>query len=64
MIISDEYVATTARAFMAAEIAIAAVNCGAASVTRTQAEKLLDDYFACVEQAIPWTANNPLDRRS
>jgi hypothetical protein len=48
---------------MAAEIAIAAVNCGAASVTRTQAEKLLDDYFACVEQAIPWTENNPLDRR-
>jgi hypothetical protein len=59
-----EYVATTARAFMAGEIAMAAVNCGATNVTRAQAEKLLDDYFARVEQAIPWTANNPLDRRS
>jgi hypothetical protein len=59
-----EYVATTARAFMAAEIAMAAVNCGAANVTRAQAKKLLDDYFARVEQAIPSTENNPLDRRS
>jgi hypothetical protein len=25
---------------------------------------LLDDYFARVEQAIPWTGINPLDRRS
>ena len=58
-----EYVATTARAFMAAEIAMAAVNCGAANVTRAQAENLLDDYFARVEQAIPRTKNNPLDRR-
>jgi hypothetical protein len=56
-----EYTATTARAFMAAEIAMAAVNCGAAKVTRAQAEKLLDDYFAHVERAIPWTENNPLD---
>jgi hypothetical protein len=59
-----EYVATTARAFMAAEIAMAAVNCGAANVTRAEAEKLLDDYFARVEQVIPWTENNALDRRS
>jgi hypothetical protein len=59
-----EYVATTARAFMAAEIAMASVNCGVAEVTRAQAEKLLDDYFARVEQAILWTENNPLDRRS
>ena len=59
-----EYAATTARAFMAAEITMAAVNCGATNVTRAQAKKLLDDYFARVEQAIPWTANNPLDRRS
>jgi hypothetical protein len=59
-----EYVAATARAFMAAEIAMAAVNCGAANVTRAQAEKLLGDYFACIEQAIPWTENHPLDRRS
>jgi hypothetical protein len=59
-----EYAATTARAFMAAEIAMALVNCGDVNVTRAQAEKLLGDYFACVEQAIPWTENNPLDRRS
>ncbi len=59
-----EYVATTTRAFMAAEIAMAAVNCGAANVTCAQAEKLLDDYFARVEQVIPWTEINPLDRRS
>jgi hypothetical protein len=59
-----EYAATTARTFMAAEIAMASVNCGAANVTRAQAEKLLDDYFARVEQVIPWTENNPLDRRS
>jgi hypothetical protein len=57
-----EYAATTARAFMAAEIAMAFVNRG--DVTRAQAEKLLGDYFACVEQAISWTKNNPLDRRS
>jgi hypothetical protein len=43
---------------------MASVNCGAANVTRVQAEKLLDDYFARVEQAIPWTEINPLDRRS
>ena len=42
---------------------MASANCEAPIVTRTQAEKLLDDYFACVEQAIPWTENNPLDRR-
>ncbi len=59
-----EYAATMARAFMAAEIAMASVNCGAANVTRAQAEKLLGDYFARVEQAIPFTENNPLDRRS
>ena len=59
-----EYAATTARAFVIAEIAMASVNCGAANVTRTQAEKLLEDYFARVEQAISWTENNPLDRRS
>jgi hypothetical protein len=58
-----EYAATTARVFMAAEIAMASVNYGAASATRAQAEKLLGDYFALVERAIPWTENNPLDRR-
>jgi hypothetical protein len=59
-----EYAATTVRALMAAEAAMASVNCGAAIVTRAQAEKLLDDYFTRVEQAIPWTEINPLDRRS
>jgi hypothetical protein len=59
-----EYVATTARAFMAAEIAMASANCGVTKATREYAEKLLDDYFARVEQALPWTENNPLDRRS
>ena len=58
-----EYVATTARAFMAAEIAMALVNCGDVNVTRAQAEKLLDEYFALVEQAVPLTEENPLDRR-
>jgi hypothetical protein len=59
-----EYAATTVRALMAAEIAMASVNCGSADVARAQAEKLLDDYFARVEQAIPRTEINPLDRRS
>ena len=58
-----EFAATTARAFMVAEIAMASVNCGAANVTRAQAEKLLSDYFALIEHVIPWTDNNPLDRR-
>ena len=59
-----EYAATTARALMAAEIAMASVNCGAANVTRAHAEELLGDYFARVEQVIPRMENNPLDRRS
>ena len=59
-----EYAATTVRALMAAEIAMASVNWGAANVTRAQAEKLLDDYFTRIERAIPWTEINPLDRRS
>jgi hypothetical protein len=59
-----EYAANTARAFLAAEIAMTSVNCGAPIVTRTRAEELLDLYFALVEQAVPLTENNPLDRRS
>jgi hypothetical protein len=58
-----ECIAKAARAFMAAENAMALVNIGAASITRAEAEKLLDAYFACIEQAVPWTGNNPLDRR-
>ena len=60
---TTEHAANTARAFLAAEIAMASVNCGAANVTRAQAQKLLDDYFARVEQAVSWTGNNSLDRR-
>jgi hypothetical protein len=55
-----EYAVTLARTFMAAEIAMASVNCGAANVTRAQAEKLLGNYFALVEQAIHWTEINHL----
>ena len=58
-----EYAATI-RAFMAAEIAMALVNRGVANATRAQAEKLLGNYFALVERAIPWTEINPRDRRS
>jgi hypothetical protein len=64
---TTEYAANTARAFLAAEIAMASVNCEAPIVTRTQAtqaEQLLDLYFGLVEQAVPWTESNPLDRRS
>jgi hypothetical protein len=61
---TTECAATAARAFMAAEIAMMVVNCGVANVTRAHAEKLLDYYFARIEQVIPWTGNNPLDRRS
>ena len=59
MTITD-YAVTRARTFMAAEIAMASVNCGAANVTRAQAEKLLGNYFALVEQAIAWTEINRL----
>jgi len=59
-----QYAANMARAFMAVELAMASVNCEAPSATRAQAEKLLDEYFALVEQAIPLTQHNPLDRRS
>jgi hypothetical protein len=59
-----EYAVTLVRASMAAEIAMASVNCGAANVTRAQAERLLGDYFGLVEQVIPWTETNHLDRRS
>jgi hypothetical protein len=55
-----EYTVTLARTFMAAEIAMASVNCGAANVTRAQAERLLGSYFALVEQAIHWTEINHL----
>jgi hypothetical protein len=53
-----------ARALMAAEIVMASLNCGESITARAQAEKLLDDYFALVEQGVSWTEHNPLDRRS
>ena len=59
-----QYTTNMARAFMVVEVAMASVNCRAPIVTRAQAEKLLDEYFALVEQAIPLTEDNPLDRRS
>jgi hypothetical protein len=59
-----EYTANTVRALMAAEIAIGSVNCGSRFVTRGHAERLLNDYFSLVEQAIPWDDHNSLDRRS
>ena len=62
--ISTQYTTNMARAFMAAELVMAAVNCGGLMAGRARAEKLLDDYFALVEQAVPWTEHNPLDRRS
>ena len=62
--ISTQSVANMARVFMAVEVAMASVNCGAPVATRAHAEKLLDEYFALVEQAVPLTEDNPLDRRS
>ena len=62
--ITADYAANTARAFLTAEIAMASANSEAAIVTRARAQKMLDDYFACIDHAVPWTGNNPLDRRS
>jgi len=53
-----------ARAFMAAEMIMAAANSGVSIDARARAEKLLDDYFDLVEQTVPWIEHNPLDRRS
>src|SRR5262249_53349046 len=57
-----QYAAKVARTFMTVELAMASVNRGA-PVTHAQAEKLLDEYFALIEQAVPLTEDNPLDRR-
>jgi hypothetical protein len=59
--ISTQDITNMARTFVAAEIVMAAVNYGASKVARARAEKLLDDYFALVEQAVCWTEH--LDRR-
>ena len=62
--ISTQDITNMARAFVAAELVMAAVNYGASMATRARAEKVLDDYFTLVEQAVSWTEQNPLDRRS
>ena len=49
---STQYTTNMARALMAAEMVMAAVNCGASIGARRRAEKVLDDYFALVEQAV------------
>jgi hypothetical protein len=61
---STQDITNMARAFVAAELVMAAVNCGASITTRARAEKVLDDYFTLVERAVSWTEQNPLDRRS
>jgi hypothetical protein len=61
---SIQYTTNMARALMAAEIVMASVNCGRPIAARAQAEKVLDDYFALVEQAVSRADHNPLDRRS
>jgi len=50
--ISAQSTTTRARAFMAAEMFMAAANCGGSIAARVRFEKLLDDYFALVEQAV------------
>jgi len=61
---STQYATRMARAFMAAEMIMASANCGGSIDARARAEKLLDDYFALVEQTVPSIEHNPLDRRS
>jgi hypothetical protein len=55
-----EFAATAARAFMAAEIAMASANCRDAGVTRAEAEKLLSDYFDLVDRAVVQPASCPI----
>jgi hypothetical protein len=62
--ISAEHITNMARSFMAAEMVMAAVNCGGSIAARRRAERLLEDYFALVDQAVSFTEHNPLDRRS
>jgi len=62
--ISTQDITNMARAFLAAELVMAAVNYGASKAARARAEEALDDYFTLVERAVPWTEQNPLDRRS
>jgi hypothetical protein len=59
--ISIQHNTNMARAFMAAEMIMAAANREGSIAARVRAKKLLDDYFALVEQAVPWTEESPLD---
>jgi hypothetical protein len=61
---STQCATNMARAFIAAEMIMAVANSGGSIAGRARAEKMLDDYFAPVDQAVPWTEHNPLDRRS
>jgi hypothetical protein len=62
--ISARSTTNMARAFMAAEMIMAAANCGGSIAARVRAERVLDDYFTLLEQAVTCTEDNPLDRRS
>jgi hypothetical protein len=62
--ISARSTTNMARAFMAAEMIMAVANCGGSIAARVRAERVLDDYFALVEQAVLPTEDNPLNRRS
>jgi hypothetical protein len=61
---STQYNTNMARAFMAAEMVMAVANCGGSLAARARAEKVLDGYFALLEEAVSWTEDNPLDRCS
>ena len=61
---STQYTTNMARALVVAEMFMAVANCGGSIAARTRADKVLDDYFALVEQAVSRTEHNPLDRRS
>jgi hypothetical protein len=61
---STQYNTNMARAFMAAEMVMALANCGGSVAARARAEKVLDGYFALFEEAVSWTEDNLLDRRS
>ena len=61
--ISSRCSSEMASALMATEMLMALANCGGSIYARARAEKLLDGYFALVEQAVPWTEHDPLDRR-
>jgi hypothetical protein len=61
---STQYNTNMARAFTAAEMVLALANCGGPLAARARAKKVLDGYFALLEEAVSCTEDNPLDRRS